>query len=163
MSCYSLQAAFLYSQVGDEQQVELRLRGEECSDFLNFVVKDSSTGTWYDFYKDNFHVPLRLALSTLALESIDDEEVNSVAEAQLPELPGELTGIWAYIKWENDGCPNRSQQESDAEFRRGIQVTCCACLSWSIYLSYLFISCTSCFPHIIHLSAAWIAIFFEVK
>ena len=34
----------------------------------------------------------------------------------------ELPGIWAYIKWENDGCPNRSQEESDAEYQRGIQV-----------------------------------------
>ena len=34
----------------------------------------------------------------------------------------ELPGIWAYIKWENDGCPNRSQEEFDAEYQRGIQV-----------------------------------------
>lgn len=108
-------------QTGGEQQVEITLKGDECSDFLNFVIKDASTGTWYDFYRENFHVPLRLALTSLALDESMDEEI-SIPESQLPELPGELTGIWAYIKWEFAGCPNRSQQESDAEYRRGIQV-----------------------------------------
>ena len=113
--------AIIFRQTGGDQQVELTLKGDECSDFLNFVIKDASTGTWYDFYRENFHVPLRLSLTSLALDESMDEEV-SIPESQLPELPGELTGIWAYIKWESAGCPNRSQQESDAEYRRGIQV-----------------------------------------
>ena len=97
------------------------LLGDECSDYLNFVVKDSSTDTWHDFYGDNFHVPLQLALTSQAFdESMDDDLL--ISDVQLPELPGELTGIWAYIKWEDNGCPNRSQLESDSEYRQGIQV-----------------------------------------
>jgi hypothetical protein len=107
--------------------VEIRLAGDECSDYLNFVVKDTSTNTWYDFYGDNFHVPLQLAFSSMAFDesmmaSMDGDEGVSIPDDQLPELPGELTGIWAYVKWEHDGCPNRSAEDSDAEFQRGVQV-----------------------------------------
>ena len=101
--------------------MEITLRGGECSDFLNFVVKDANSGVWYDFYGGNFHVPLRLALSSMAYDEDDDEDVR-IPDDQLPELPEELTGIWAYIKWEHDGCPNRSQQDSDNEYQMGIQV-----------------------------------------
>jgi len=111
------------------QEVEIRLSGDERSDYLNFVVKDTSTNTWYDFYGDNFHVPLQLALSSAAfdeslLASVDGDAGAGVTvpDDMLPELPGELTGIWAYVKWEHDGCPNRSTQDSDAEYQRGIQV-----------------------------------------
>ena len=48
-----------------------------------------------------------------------------VLDSELPELPGELSGIWSYIKWEVAGCPNRSQQESDAEYQLAIQVLGC--------------------------------------
>jgi hypothetical protein len=44
-----------------------------------------------------------------------------VPDSELPELPGELAGIWAYIKWEVAGCPNRSQQESDAAYQASIE------------------------------------------
>lgn len=37
----------------------------------------------------------------------------------LPEQ--ELCGIWAYIKWEQAGCPNRSKEEADREYEAGIQ------------------------------------------
>lgn len=36
------------------QAVELRLRGDEASDYLNFVVKEEDSGTWYDFNGTNF-------------------------------------------------------------------------------------------------------------
>ena len=39
----------------------------------------------------------------------------------LPDLPGELCGIWAYIQWEEAGCPNRSQADSDAEYQKSIE------------------------------------------
>lgn len=110
-----------YRQTDGGQLVEITLQGDECSDYLNFVVKDASTGTWHDFYGDNFHVPLQLALTSQAFDESMDEDV-ALLDDQLPELSGELTGIWAYIKWEHDGCPNRSQQESDSEYRQGIQV-----------------------------------------
>lgn len=38
----------------------------------------------------------------------------------LPEIPNELSGIWAYIKWEEAGCPNRTQEETDREYKAGI-------------------------------------------
>ncbi len=41
--------------------------------------------------------------------------------AVLPDLPGELCGIWAYIQWEEAGCPNRSQADSDAEYQKSIE------------------------------------------
>lgn len=62
------------------------------------------------------------------------------AELQLPDLPGELCGIWAYIQWEEAGCPNRSSADSDAEYQKSIEaraqsqscsleadLLCCAC------------------------------------
>ena len=104
------------------QEVEIVFRGGECSDYLNFVVKDVSKNVWYDFYGDNFHVPLRLALSSFALDEASMDEDLGIPDDQLPELPSELTGIWAYIKWEHAGCPNRSQEDSDAEYQLGIMV-----------------------------------------
>lgn len=38
--------------------MELRLGGDEASDYLNFVVKDEDTGTWYDLNGTNFQVCL---------------------------------------------------------------------------------------------------------
>jgi hypothetical protein len=32
----------------------------------------------------------------------------------------ELCGIWAYIKWEVSGCPNRSKEEADREYQEGV-------------------------------------------
>lgn len=33
----------------------------------------------------------------------------------------ELCGVWAYIKWEVSGCPNRSKDEADREYAAAIQ------------------------------------------
>lgn len=49
--------------------------------------------------------------------------VVQVPDSELPELPGELAGIWAYIKWEVAGCPNRSQQESDTAYQASIEAS----------------------------------------
>ena len=62
----------------------------------------------------------------MAEVTIDDEVM--VPEEQLPDLPGELCGIWAYIQWEAAGCPNRSQADSDAAFQHAIQVKWGCCL-----------------------------------
>lgn len=43
---------------------------------------------------------------------------------EVADPPSELCGIWAYIKWENEGCPNRSAEESDAEYQASIRVRC---------------------------------------
>lgn len=78
-------------------------------------------GTRYDALGgSNFHVPLRLALSSMAEITIDDEIL--IPEEQLPDLPQELCGIWAYIQWEAAGCPNRSSGDSDAAYQDAIQV-----------------------------------------
>lgn len=50
--------------------------------------------------------------------SIDEQ----IPDAELAELPGELCGTWAYIKWEQAGCPNRTEQESQREYQAAIDV-----------------------------------------
>lgn len=46
----------------------------------------------------------------------------AVPATQMPLSPEqELCGIWAYIKWEQAGCPNRSKEEADREYEAGIQ------------------------------------------
>jgi hypothetical protein len=82
----------------------------------------SHTVLWgrYDLYSSNFHIPLGKEAQVSVAGSID--EVPLIPDAELPVLPDELCGIWAYIKWEAAGCPNRSQEESDKEYRSGIEV-----------------------------------------
>ena len=62
-----------------------------------------------------------------------DEEILIPAE-QLPDLPGELCGIWAYLQWEDAGCPNRSAADSDNAYQLAIQVRMFtdpgSCLVW---------------------------------
>jgi len=92
----------------DGQRVlEVVLTGDERSDSLVFVVKEGTT--WYDKRGDNFEIPLKAA---------GEKEA---APREVPEPPAELCGIWAYIQWENQGCPNRSSQESDAEYQSAIK------------------------------------------
>ncbi len=105
------------------QELTLHLRGPEASDYLNFVIKDESTGTWYDQYGSNFKVALRLALTSQAFDE-DDDSPAQIPDSELPELPTELCGIWSYIKWETAGCPQRNQHEADEEYQKAIQVGC---------------------------------------
>ena len=93
------------------QQLELRFSGEERSEWVNFVFKDGDS--WYDNKGNNYHVPLQPAAD------------GAGGLAQLPEPPVELCGIWAYIKWENNGCPNRPGHEADAEYQLAIQACLC--------------------------------------
>lgn len=102
------------------QELVIQLRGPEASDYLNFVIKDESTGTWYDQFGSNFKVALRLALTSQAFDE-DDDVPAAVPDSELPELPTELCGIWSYIKWETAGCPQRNQEEADAEYQNAIQ------------------------------------------
>lgn len=74
---------------------------------MNFVLKDGDS--WYDNKGTNYHVPLH-----------PEAGVAAVA-VQAPEPPTELCGVWAYIKWENNGCPNRPGHEADAEYQLAIQ------------------------------------------
>lgn len=99
-----------------KQQVQLTLTGKEASDYLNFVVKDTSSGTWYDQGGTNFHIPLTGSVATM---SIDEQ----IPDAELPDLPGELCGIWSYIKWEHAGCPNRNEQQNQQAYQEAIAVS----------------------------------------
>eukprot|EP00887_Chlorella_sp_A99_P007269 scaffold2.g7269.t1 len=107
------------------QGVTIQLAGSEASDYLNFVVKEETSGTWYDCAGSNFHIPLRPKL-VAALQSAAGAASRSGLPALLPpesvpQLPQELCGIWAYIKWEAAGCPNRSREEADREYQEAIQ------------------------------------------
>lgn len=104
---------------GDHKEIHLRFPADDSYDYLNFVIKEIETNSWYDAQGSNFHVPLRLALSSMAELTIDDEVF--IPPEQLPDLPSELCGIWSYIRWEAAGCPNRSQQDSDAAYQAAIQ------------------------------------------
>ena len=39
---------------------------------------------------------------------------------EIDEIPADLAGIWAYVIWEAAGCPDRSQEAADSEYRQGI-------------------------------------------
>lgn len=75
------------------------------------------TGAWYDCNDGNFVVPLN-PMDALMKATMTGAPAPT---GPLPEIPNELGGIWAYIKWEQAGCPNRSQHESDEEYQRGLQ------------------------------------------
>ena len=112
---------------GAVQSVRIALPGAEASDFLNFVLKDVSTGTWYDCNGSNFHVALRRELAGGSMDADDGDAMPDAAAApallpldQVPALPQELCGIWAYIKWEAAGSPGRSQEEADSEYQAAI-------------------------------------------
>lgn len=133
----ALQTPFLSNNGSGTQSLELRFAGDEASDFLNFVVKDESTGTWYDLNGTNFQIGLRgqsqdpaAVASPIAGANGNGKSNGAAATGDLPPLlpldkvpqvPQELSGIWAYIKWEVSGCPNRSKEEADREYQAGIQ------------------------------------------
>ena len=64
---------------GETARLEVRLQQGQAADYLNFVVKESSSNRWYDSHGSNFHVPLRLALSSMAEVTIDEEVRSGVA------------------------------------------------------------------------------------
>jgi alpha-glucan, water dikinase len=118
-------------------QLKISLPSNEASDFLNFVIKDEATGTWYDLQGQNFQIPLRKVNNNRSASQFSNREqqqqqqqgtdTSTTATAgvwlpldSLPPLPQDLCGIWAYIKWEADGCPNRSKEEADNEYRNAI-------------------------------------------
>ena len=44
--------------MGDSSELVIVLKGGECSDYIDFVVKDTSIDRWFDFNGDNFRVRL---------------------------------------------------------------------------------------------------------
>ncbi len=110
-------------QNGAGQKLDLQFQGPEASQALNFVIKDSSTGRWYDYNGDNFHVPLSGEADEAEVTVSKPVETKApLRNDQLPQVPDELCGIWAYIAWEAAGCPNRSQEESSHEYQNAIKV-----------------------------------------
>lgn len=118
-----------WSAAGDgTSTIEIALDGDEASDYINFVLKDAATGTWYDRNGSNFQMALRSSLRSFA--SIDDaESMDSLLSLDdIPEIPQGLAGVWAYIMWEHAGCPSRSQEDADREYQRGIaEMQQCLC------------------------------------
>lgn len=92
-----------------QQAVTIRLTGEEVSDALNFVIKEETSGQWFDYGGSNFSVPLRLDIATAGVPAPAAAGLQPplLPPESVPPLPQELCGIWAYIKWEAAGCPNR--------------------------------------------------------
>lgn len=50
----------------------MELPSQDAADYLNFVLKDASTNTWYDSNGSNFKLALRTALRSFM--SMDDAE-----------------------------------------------------------------------------------------
>lgn len=47
---------------------------------------------------------------------------------EVEEVPEALAGKWSYIMWEAAGCPSRSKEDADAEYRTGIkELQACLC------------------------------------
>ena len=119
--------------------------------FLDFVIKDTTSNQWYNHLESesNFRVPLSFSPQALDELSQSQRESETITDGQrsmmektksknknntkkkkkkrflqlweIPELPADLCGIWAYIKWEFSGCPERSEKDADQEYRQGIQ------------------------------------------
>ncbi|PNW80482.1 hypothetical protein CHLRE_07g319300v5 [Chlamydomonas reinhardtii] len=87
-------------------RVVLHLDGEEASDFLNFVLKDDATNTWYDNNGTNFKVELRADASPSA--------------PKLDQLPKDLCDKWAWVRWDFVGRPQRSAEAAASEYDRGV-------------------------------------------
>ncbi|GFR47292.1 hypothetical protein Agub_g8979 [Astrephomene gubernaculifera] len=105
----ALQTPFRLDTNG-RSRVVLHLDGEEASDYLNFVLKDDATNTWYDNNGSNFKVPLRADPSASA----------SAAAAASDPLPKELCDKWAWVRWDHSGRPERSDGAAAAEYNKGV-------------------------------------------
>ena len=117
------------------KRVSIEFGEKESAKYLNFVLKDDRSGTWYDLNGGNFHIPLRLESIALAnndeTECMKDEKRhenreakktrNLLSEKEIPPIPQELAGVWSYMKWEAAGCPNRSQEEADREYKNAFK------------------------------------------
>jgi hypothetical protein len=68
-----LTTAACRAQPNGKQAIDIELDGDEASDYINFVIKDSATNTWYDSNGTNFMMALVNTLRSYA--SIDDVEV----------------------------------------------------------------------------------------
>lgn len=117
----ALRTPFASSNGNGSLAVHLTFKGEEVSDYLNFVIKDEDADMWYDLNGTNYKVPLKADLVRASSEfssseDSDDEQDLMLPLSSIPPLPQDLSGVWAYMKWEHAGCPNRSKEEADREY-----------------------------------------------
>lgn len=133
-----------------EQIIKLNFSGDETSDYLNFVVKDTVSDRWYDINGVNFQIPLRKGLSVptpsppaaavtngngngsstsngdgngkaISSSTTPKQQEDLLPMNQIPPIPQDLGGVWAYMKWEAAGCPARSKEEADSEYENSLQ------------------------------------------
>jgi hypothetical protein len=58
--------------VAGKKVIDMTLPADDAADYLNFVLKDASTNTWYDSNGSNFQLALRTSLRSFM--SMDDAE-----------------------------------------------------------------------------------------
>lgn len=69
---------------GTKKAIDVALDGDESSDYINFVLKDAATNTWYDSNGSNFQMALVSTLRSFA--SMDDAEMVRHAAPHPPPL-----------------------------------------------------------------------------
>ena len=134
-----------------DKGVTIKLSASEDAESLLFVLKDQDSGQWYDFNGGNFciHVgnvtTMKGSNSVLKSEDrqMDQADTSDAAQVkskagsdapqstspsgrllsreEIPRIPGDLAGVWAYMRWEAAGCPNRSKEESDGEYQAALR------------------------------------------
>ena len=114
-----------FSSVDDGvSRIQVRVR-DTSARYLNFVIKDTASGRWYDMNGSNFHIPLQLNDTSSTTASTNGGAVmpTKVLKGldEIPAVPQELLGVWSYMSWEASGCPNRSQEEADAEYQKSVR------------------------------------------
>ncbi|GFH15444.1 PPDK_N domain-containing protein, partial [Haematococcus lacustris] len=102
----ALQSPFVTNRNGTNELV-IQLSPDEASDLMNFVLKDDATNNWWDNNSANFRVPLRKEVDT-RVKPVD-------------VLPKPLCDKWAWVRWDWEGRPPRSEQEATEEYERGVQ------------------------------------------
>ena len=139
----ALQSPFKSS--GDSsQEIRLQFYGDEASDHLNFVLKDTASDRWYDLNGANFQIPLRQmepgdgrapsqpsngnngngsSTSNGVTASSQPQVVQEdlLPMEQIAAIPQDLSGVWAYMKWEAAGYPARSKEEADSEYEASLR------------------------------------------
>ena len=88
----------------------LRFDADEKCERLDFVIKDRATNQWFDLSGTNWSIPVDLGC----------EDAVEFAGPP-PEPPQELCSVWAYLRWEAAGSPERSQEESQQEYTSSVQ------------------------------------------
>lgn len=125
----ALQTPFTCLENGSVKQwIEIPVMHEDAAKYLNFVIKDTASGRWYDVHGNNFHIPISLEhvestgkYTSGSSSSEEEKGLTLLSIDDIPSIPQDLSGVWSYMKWETAGCPNRSQEESDREYQNAIR------------------------------------------